>query len=249
MTELSFAVARSFPRALRHLNIEPSSGILVDRSQQYQAWKYLISRLIALLLPKAWVTRNGGRFFERFGLKEFRLARSHRPCFLSRAKGRGGKRHMPIYLEPEQDDAEQWAACTLTQMPDDRWRARFTNVPKFVSERYAESESLQTRHKSLLKHARPCNARSISVSALICWWACGPPRDGACMSTHFVCGQHRCLNPRHIGWGTAADNSRHYLRHQRTLRRSSPAAGVWPKPRRALPPTRRLRLDSLSDED
>ena len=170
------------------------------------------------------------------------------PCMLSRARGRRGTTHRPIHFKPEQAE-NAWASCTLTQMPDARWRARFTDVPDFVSQRYNDSAALRKRHKSLLGYARPCNSRTISVAALICWWAYGPPRDDRDMATHFVCGQHRCLNPRHIGWATAADNARHYRRHQQTLHSTSPADRRWPKPRRASPPPRRLRQSGSSEED
>lgn len=243
------AVARRFPRALRHLNVENGDDKLTDRTAQHEAWTYLITQLVNLLLRSVKTAdEHGIESWEPWGYKRFRLARSTDPCMLSRARGRRGTTHRPIHFKPEQAE-NAWASCTLTQMPDARWRARFTDVPDFVSQRYNDSAALRKRHKSLLGYARPCNSRTISVAALICWWAYGPPRDDRDMATHFVCGQHRCLNPRHIGWATAADNARHYRRHQQTLHSTSPADRRWPKPRRASPPPRRLRQSGSSEED
>ncbi len=162
-------------------------------------------------------------------------------CLLGHDRGHGRQLRMPVYIVP-QDPDHAWATCSLTQQPDSRFLARFTNIPDFVQQEWASSNDLQK--KSLISYGRPHAGRTITVPALICWWAYGRPRDGDDIATHFVCDQSRCLNPRHLGWASIADNSMHAGHHQRTLRKRRPRSGKWRVPRHSRPPARRQEYAS-----
>lgn len=218
--------------ALRRLNLN-----LPDANLGEAGWDDILTMLIARLLPKHNLEEDGEVGWEPFSLERYKAAGQHDPCIMSQDRGRGRKRHQPMVLVPDCKD-KQWAACTLTQQPDSRWLARFSNIPQFVRQEYERSRDLQRKHRTLKAYARPNAGRKIQVSRLICWWAYGPPRKGD-VATHFACDRPRCLNPRHMGWATPADNKRHLEWHRDNLRRprpSLPSYGTWRTPNRSNPP-------------
>ena len=235
------AVARKAPPALRYLNLRNNDGKLVRHVLNASAWKVLISAIILAILPGCVYKDRAGRDLpspQTLDYDRFRKARKLDACMLCHDKGRGRRLHQPVHVAARPGD--EWVECTLTQNPDSRWQARFTHIPDWLHEIYDSpgpaAEKLRQKYKTVGRLGRPSSGRTITLPALICWWAYGKPRDGLDTATHFVCDQPRCLNPRHLGWATNADNSSHAAHHRRTLKRK-PRTRV---PRRNSPPARRL---------
>lgn len=221
---LAFAVERKVPPALRHRNLRNGDGKLVKHRLQHAHWKVLISAIIAALLPGRIKENPADKHEQGVRLTYSRFCRTSRAdrCIFSLDRGRNRKLHKPVHITPARA-AHAWTESTLTQMPDSRWKITFTHVPEWVPRLYhsrgSAGESARAVHKSPETFCRPSGGRSMTVVSLICWWAYGKPRDQDDMATHFACDQARCLNPRHIGWATTADNSRHGRQHRETLRK------------------------------
>lgn len=236
------AVAKKVPLALRHRNLRNGDGKLVKHVLQGDNWEKLITAVVIPVLPATIDDEEAGNMPVPLDFDRYLHTRRGDKCILSPGKGRRGRPHLPYYIKPR-DPADAWQQCTLTQLRDKRWLANFTNVPDWVQEGYYSDKGKWQRsragYKTFDSFARPVSGRSITLAALVCWWAYGKPRYGHDQATHFACDQPRCLNPRHLGWGTAADNSSHAKHHRRTLRKQ-PGHRV---PRHSMPAPRRIEYD------
>lgn len=212
------AVARKAPPALRCRNLQHLDGNIVRHVLNDSCWKRLISLLIdAVLLYTIADDEEGGEpvtlTYDRFC-----KTRKRDRCILTHDRGVGRVGHQPIRVRSSRR-GEEWAACTLTQMPDSRWQANFTSIQPFVRHEFESSAAIRQEFKTLSRYAQRKQGRTITLVALICWWAYGKPRDGRDVATHYVCDQARCLNPRHIGWATQHDNCRHTRVHKEDRRK------------------------------
>ena len=217
------AVEQKAPPALRHRNLRNGDGQLEKHRLNPACWKVLISAIIAALLPYQIDDNEVEGKPVRLDYDRFCKTSRADKCILSHDRGRGRQLHKPVHITPTRTN-RAWTASTLTQMPDSRWKIEFTHVPTWINRLYhsrcSKGDSIRAEHKTPEAFGRPAGGRSMTVVALLCWWAYGRPRFREDIATHFACDQARCLNPRHIGWAKPGDNSRHASHHRRTLQRA-----------------------------
>ena len=156
------AVARKVPRALRYRNLRNGDGKLTRHVLSGECWRVLITLIIDAVLPNKINDDEAGGKPVILTYDRFCQARKCDKCILTVDAGVNRRLHMPIYVEPTEPGME-WAACTLTQLPDYSWRAAFTHIPDFVQAEYERSGAPST----LIRFGRNCGGRRIKLAALI----------------------------------------------------------------------------------
>ena len=166
---------------------------LQDGCLSEENWLQLFGVLAMMILPHMYHT---GMSFTFMTIEHCVVSVSN--GFL--AKGDGWLQHLRVVQH-----GGRWHLALGTLLPE-QWDSFLVHL---VSE--AEGPDAKAQAHAQVEDAR--KNTDMGVHQLLCWYQEGPPTGDKNQACHFYCGEKRCLNPRHLCWGSARDNRYHKWWH------------------------------------